>query len=155
MNKFYEIWEPVLRNFKKAYENWCIQQNLECAEVLDWYPSAHMEITVKLSDDTTMVYEFIGDKCYEVKNTNAVMYSDKRITDSEIKWRKNFADRLWKKMNKSGIGRDRLSELTGISTVTLSKYLNARATPSAFNLERISNVLKCSVSELTSVRGGM
>jgi len=50
------------------------------------------------------------------------------------------------------ISQEELSERTGISQVMISKYLNAKATPSFYRIEQIARVLKCSVSELGNIR---
>ena len=46
------------------------------------------------------------------------------------------------------MNRDLLSYKTGISTVTLSKYMNGKTTPSTYNIQKIAQALRCSVTEL-------
>ena len=84
MTEFYRAWEPVLRGFKKAYEEWCLKQNIECADVVDWHPSGYLEVTVKMSDNTLMIYEFIGDRCYQVNRINTNLISKKQRADRSL-----------------------------------------------------------------------
>ena len=152
MDKYLEIWKPVIENFESTYEEICCRTNAPMHDVVDWYPSAHSQITVKLSDGGLYLYELIGNKIIPIRDTNDSHHEERvAIGKDEQAWRNNFSRRLYVKMQRRGINQERLSELSGISCVTLSKYVNGQATPSGFNLERLSNALQCSVLELVSV----
>ena len=140
MDKFKEIWEPVVKSFSWAYPQYY-------EEMVDWYPSGHLEIMVKLRSGKRIIYEFVGDYIHFVKDQDYELEG----FDEEI-WRKNFANCLNAKMRKLGISRDRLSELSGISQVTLTKYTSGKASPSGYNIERLARALKCSQAELTRFR---
>lgn len=140
MEKYYKIWEPVLENFKHSYPELY-------EKMVDWYPSGYLEITVKLDDGQLKVYEFMGDFVRTIKSIGEVNVED--VEESE--WRLIFADRLRTRMRRSGIGQEELSNRSGISRVTLSNYMNGKATPSGYNLERLSRALNCSVSQLASL----
>ena len=140
MNKFIELWEPVLRSFSWAYPNYY-------EEMVDWYPSAHLEITVKLRDGRKLTYELVGDYITFIKDGAC----DSEDID-EYLWRENFGMCLSGKMRKLGVSRDRLAEMTGISTVMLSKYMNGKAVPGGYNIYRMAKALNCSVAELTNMR---
>lgn len=138
MDKFYNIWEPVLRSFKMncpdLYE-----------EMVDWYPSGYLVITVKLKNGDIKTYDLVDDFVREVRT-----FSDYEKIDEDT-WIDNFSRRLVDKMRRTGMSRDRLSYITGISCVSLSKYMNGRSIPSAYNLDRIASALKCSSVELTDI----
>lgn len=140
MDKFIKLWEPVLQSFSRAYPHYY-------EEMVDWFPSAHLEITVKLKDGRKLAYELIGDYITFIKDSK----QDERDFDEQL-WRENFARCLSVKMRKIGMNQYRLSELTGISTVTLSKYTNAKASPSGYNIELLARALECSIGELTGTR---
>lgn len=140
MDKFIKLWEPVLKSFSRAYPQYY-------EEMVDWFPSAHLEITIKLRDGRKLTYEFIGDYITFIKDS----VKDEREIDEQL-WRETFARNLFTKMRRLGMSRDRLSDLTGISTVTLSKYTNAKASPSGYNIQLLARALECSVTELTSMR---
>lgn len=151
MNKYLQIWEPVLRNFEENYEAMCLSNKRGVTEtIVDWYPSGYSELTITMSDGMMYVYNLIGSSITPIRNKDGVEDPHDEISRDEGAWRKNFSKRLVIKMKKKGISQDRLSSLSGISTVTLSKYMNGLASPSGYNLERLSRALGCSVSELTS-----
>ena len=68
------------------------------------------------------------------------------ITDEAC--REIFATNLAEIMRLKGFGQPELSERTGLSTASISKYLRKKATPTITNLERIANALNCSRDEL-------
>lgn len=70
----------------------------------------------------------------------------------EMTWRKEFAKLLRDKLRYEGITQERLAAETGISRITISKYLNQRATPSGYNLNLIAKCLNCPVSEFADIR---
>lgn len=140
MEKSIRLWEPVVKSFKGAYPDFYEQ-------MVDWYPNGYLEIMVKLQDGRRLTYELIGDFIRFVRDT------DYRVDElNEDIWRKNFSKCLKDRMRKLGLNQDELSERTGISRMTLSKYMNGKASPSGYNLERLARALKSSISELTSIR---
>lgn len=139
MNKYLEVWEPVLRKFEEYYPHLL-------SGMLDWYPSGRNEITVHLKNQDTLIYNFVTN---DIRRNGISETDADDITEDE--WRKIFSKKLIDKMYYANISQWRLSELTGISEVSISKYMNGRATPSGFNIDRICRALKCSVSELTDI----
>ena len=140
MEKYYKMWEPVLNSFKMIYPELYDQ-------MIDWYPSAHLQIAVKLTDGKYITYDLIDD----LIGTTYDPHASNDDLNEEL-WRNNFAKRLANRMRTSGMTQGRLSDITGISMVTLSKYMNGRAIPSGYNLDRIARALKCSIAELTYIR---
>ena len=139
MEKFYRIWQPVLNSFKMHYPEMYEQ-------MIDWHPSARLQIAVKLNTGRYITYDLVDDII-------RINYDPYAVNDelNEDLWRDNFAKRLNNLMRTGGITQSRLSDITGISMVTLSKYMNGKAIPSGYNIYRISRALKCSVAELTSI----
>lgn len=134
-----EQWNNVIEDFER--------NNPSLAdEVIDWYPIGQMEIAVKLRNGKMLTYNLIDN--------NTSLYYEPEAVDviNEDIWRNEFSLRLRKKMQYTGINQDRLSLKTGISTVTINKYVNGKAIPSGYNLDRIARALKCSVSELMNIR---
>ena len=70
----------------------------------------------------------------------------------EMTWRKEFAKLLRYKLRCTGISQEQLAAETGISRITINKYLDQRATPSGYHVNLIAEYLKCSVSELAEIR---
>lgn len=68
------------------------------------------------------------------------------VTDESC--REIFASNLAELMRMKGFGQPELSERTGLSTASISKYLRKKATPTITNLEKIAHALNCSRDEL-------
>ena len=68
------------------------------------------------------------------------------ITDETC--REIFASNLAEIMRVKGFGQPELSERTGLSSASISKYLRKKATPTITNLEKIAHALNCSRDEL-------
>ena len=132
-NKFDVIFERMSQMFPSIHK-----------KVVDWYPSGKNEIIVVLDDGDKMAYEGFDDTIRIIKSNTV----PSEVMD-EAAYRKKFSDALRYQMRMAGIMQYELSERTGISVQTLSKYLKGMGTPSAYNLIRIANVLGCSVSRLT------
>lgn len=130
-----EIFETFGCTYPKIYE-----------QVVEWYPSGYLEITVILENGTKMAYGLINDVLTTVFDPK-----EKHGNWSDDDWRINFSRKLNKLMLKHFISQEELSVKTGISRVTLSKYQNGKAVPSGANISRIAEVLQCSVNELTSM----
>lgn len=135
-----EQWRNVIDDFERHYPT-------IAEDVIDWYPIGRNEISIETSDGSKYVYMFIGNKLIKYHDPN------KDCVFDEMMWRQEFSKKLQQKMIDVHMGQDELSEKTGISKVSLSKYMNGRAIPSVYNVDRIAMALCCSVSELTNNRG--
>lgn len=130
-----DVWEPVYRKL--------VQDNPEFGEtVVDWYPSGQYELTVKTRDQQKYIYDWFSGSITPLRESE----EDEEITEEE--WRVKFSHKLNRKMRNVTMNRDLLSYKTGISTVTLSKYMNGKTTPSTYNIQKIAQALRCSVTEL-------
>lgn len=139
LEKINKIWEPIIEDF--------VSENVYMAEQLvDWYPSGQMEIIIRLKDGCKYRYDWL-------EKTITLISSpiDDELMDEES-WRSKFGHRLYLKMRKFGISQEDLADATSISVVTISRYINGKATPSTYNMEKIARALRCSISELTNVR---
>jgi DNA-binding XRE family transcriptional regulator len=130
-----DYWTPIFNDF--------IQRYPELAEkIIDWYPSGQMEITVKIKGGEKYLYDWQEQLVY------LVHASDEQYAVNEEEWRIRFAKKLQRKLNCLGMTQEALAFNTGISLVTISKYINGKATPSGYNIQRIASALQCSYSEL-------
>lgn len=133
-NVWRDMWEPILKDFSiyhpKDFEN-----------IIDWYPSGQTEITIKLKDGTKKTYNWLAN---EVRN----VYPRPTNQLSDDDWKRMFSNRLRHKLMNLGIQQQQLSDETGISYVTINKYIKGKAIPNAINISRIAKVLHCSVDEL-------
>lgn len=134
----YEItWQSIFDEFVFMYPGMG-------SEVEDWYPSGQFEITVKLSDGAKLRYHYL-------EKTFRFIHIENDNNPTEEEWLREFSRRLTKKMSYAYMTQEKLAELTGISTSTLSKYMNGKSIPSAYNMRRIARALKCSSAELTEL----
>lgn len=138
MKKDKNYWEPVYKTFCQDYPNLS-------EEMVDWYPSAQMEITVKTMDGKKYAYDFMDRRIYPICDRGG------NIDISEAEWRKIFVCNLNRKMRNMAMTQTRLAEKTGVSQITISKYINGLATPSSFNLIKMARALKCSIHELVAM----
>ena len=67
---------------------------------------------------------------------------------TEKQWRKKFADVVINKMSNISISAKELSDRTGVSQASMSRYLNCQRTPTIITIANIANVLGSSIDEL-------
>ena len=99
------------------------------------YVSGKYEITAVLKNGDTCIYDDYDNSIRFVKN---------RETIDEETWRTRFGQKLYRMLRDQHITSKELSESTNISEITLSKYINGKATPSTYNLQKIATALSCS-----------
>lgn len=98
------------------------------------------ELIVITENDEQILYDlFTGTECY-LKEYNS---SEHTVTENE--YRKQFAQRLRRIMYMRSFNQQRLSEASGISEHTLSKYMNGKSLPNTYTLFRLSRALSCDV----------
>lgn len=140
MDKF----EDSVEYWRIVYDNFALHFPSLYERMVRWYPISEREIVVELDDNRRYVYNLVGDllsRAYEEEDID--------ILDMEENyWREHFSRRIRKKLYNTATNQDMLSMRTGISETTLSKYVNGKVTPSAFNLYKIARALECSANEL-------
>lgn len=118
-------------------------------KMVTWYPSGSDEIVIRTNDGMTYVYYGMSHSCGVLHDP-----SDEDLDSmEENQWRESFSFKLRKRMETTSLNQEKLSERTGISTHTISKYMRGKATPSTYNLCKIARALKCSETELIGFSG--
>ena len=130
-------YELLLEEFNQHYPNYA-------RNIVEWFPVGRKEITIRLRDGKLLVYSLYGNTVQVIVENDP--YEEQ--CDDEAKWRESFAKRLDRLMRIRGFTSDRLSRESGLSTVTLSKYLNGISTPSTYNARKIARAMDVSVMEL-------
>lgn len=136
----YAYWENIWGLFEAEHRTLA-------ARAIGWYPSGRHQIVIQYENGRRDVYNSIlrdGHKLttiYDPDKTKS--YSD--ISDEE--WLKRFSVLLKHKLRINRMDQTTLSELTGISRVSISKYVSGKSAPTFRNLELIARALKCSVDE--------
>ena len=69
------------------------------------------------------------------------------MTMNEDVYKKEFGRRLIRIIKRKGFTQKELSELTGISERTLTRYICGKSIPSLLHIDKIARALNCSVDE--------
>lgn len=62
--------------------------------------------------------------------------------------RKEFAQRLYRRLGQKGMTQSDLSRATGLGRDSISAYANGKALPTAGNAKKIADVLDCMITDL-------
>lgn len=136
MNAKMRMYDVMLDDFMQHYPN--MYKNL-----VEWYPSGKNEITVRVQTGKVVAYNGVN---HTLRNVHDPDDSDGYMDDE--KWKDEFSARLRRKMMNTDLTQDDLAGMTGISRVTISKYIRGRAMPSGSNLCKLARALECTVSDL-------
>lgn len=109
---------------------------------IDWWPSGHFHITIKLSDST--LFEFNpGDN--SLRKLTPV--SPETVNDSE-RLKKEIGHNLAKRVRESGMPQNIVAEKCGITTAMLSRYIHGSSMPGLDKVYILANALGCNVSDI-------
>lgn len=125
-------WDKMFDGFERDYPNFAI-------DAISWWPSGQGEITIEFKNKTRAVYRVFGGTIRFIRN----------VERTEETWRTEFGHNLRHAMNRAGMQARQLALLVGVSPQMISRYCNGKSTPSYYIVERIADVLGCSMSELT------
>lgn len=140
--------EPSRETTEWIYENFLKFYKPAEGEVVEWRPVTSFEIIIYLSDGTHMRYNG-GDRSFGyLRNYETDELGNYTMSDEEYK--QAFSDKFRRIMNASMVNQNCLSEQTGISRISISRYLNGKSLPDCRNLSRLANALGCSITELTN-----
>ena len=127
-------YDSILESFKNDYICWYNR-------MVDWYGNGDYEIVVILDDGSKLIYS---------QSTGTIRFlKNERVDISEEDWIKDFSMTLKHKISMSGLTRQDISDITGISKVSISNYMNGKSMPSHYNMLKIAKALNCSVYEFT------
>lgn len=127
-------YESILESFKNDYTRWYNR-------MVDWYGNGDYEIVAILDDRSKLIYNQATGTMRFLRNEGAEI--------SEEDWIKDFSMTLKHKVSMSGLTQQDLSNATGISKVSISKYMAGKSVPSHYNMLKIARALNCSVYEFT------
>lgn len=128
------------------FEDMCKRCSFLTDDAIDWCMSKPGEIVVTLGDGSKVKYNGVEHR-YTILSKK-VSVEDRRDFMTEEECRYEFARRLRGCMRDRGMTQTELSDLTDISQVTMSKYINGRALPGYYNISRLARALRCSVNDL-------
>lgn len=133
------------QNNKEVYEEFLHMCPYVVDEIIDWWDGQDIfEIVAVKQDGHAYSYDSI-DKGFKL--ASSVEGLEDHPTNEE-EWRNAFARHLYRKICLKGMSQDDVAYEAGISTATMSKYVNGYSTPTAYKIANIADVLGCTVDEL-------
>lgn len=133
-------WNNMYESFKKRYAP--INE-----EVVSWYPSDKFEIMVELKNGARLVYDDLDKSVRTIARPR-----NSQHLENEDEWRKEFSASLRKRLKMKGITQAELADRIGISSVSMSKYMNMKATPSGYMIHRMAEALGCTDYDLVRIK---
>lgn len=118
-------------------------------KIISWHPSGELEITAVLDDGSAIQYDYIFKSFRSAPSIDIL--KENRKPNNEDSWRREFSIKLYRKMKVEGMTQDDLSWKSGISAGSIANYVNGVSTPSAYNVYKIAEALKCQASELVDI----
>ena len=126
-----DVYDEIYMNFKTYYP-------FLDSEVRSWSPNGINSIIAELLDGTVIEY---NDALRSFRTV-------RKFDGTEESWKREFASKLIKMMANKGCDQTYLSEISGVSQVSISNYLNKKAIPNCYTVFKLSKALGCTVSEL-------
>lgn len=127
---------------ERLFEEFKARYAFLAKKAVSYRKTGRFELTAELNDGSRVIYN-------DADKTFGTVRSADQITNlNATDWRDEFSRRLRRLVTQSMMTEDELSELTGISRVSLSQYLNGRSAPNPYNLLRLARALECSVGYL-------
>lgn len=106
---------------------------------LNYWLYDNERLGVETKEGKIFLYDYLDKTIEELETDNPT---------NEMDWKRRFGKRLRKRMNEKGIGQEELSEITGLSKVTISSYVNGKSLPSLYSADRIAEALSISIDKL-------
>ena len=125
---------------KEIFENAKFYFPFLVNHTIEYNKTGPTEITIELDDGGFMLYD-------DVDRTILNLPRDRNHM-SEIECRREFGTRLRRLMFRKNVNQKELSEMTGISQMSISNYITGKSSPSFYNADRIARALDCSIDEL-------
>lgn len=109
-------------------------------QVIDWWPSGRLCITVKLEDGTLMEFDSFSNT---IRRIQPVEY-----TKDVSVLRKDIGRNLQKVILTRGIAQSDIAAKCGITEAMLSRYIHGTSMPGVDKLYSIAAALGCRVADL-------
>lgn len=133
-------WQVMFEDFREQFPS--IAKN-----VVDCYPCGRLEIVMWLNDGSKVLYNYTSKTMRTMKCRDR---GEESSYSSEEEWKADFATVLSRKMRAKNMTQKELAELTGVSSMLISKYMNGKSSPGVYNLMKIAEALECFPTELIS-----
>lgn len=127
----------LLDNFKLYYP-------MITDEAVEFYDSGTLRVVAVLEDGSRYEYDELYSSIRRLNKIDECGYEE---LDDEL-WKNQFSINLRRTSALRGISQEELSELTGISKVSICHYATGQKVPSAWNLRKIAKALQCRTDDL-------
>lgn len=97
----------------------------------------------ELSDGTIVRYDDFRNSIKLVKRV------DMDLTEHQS--RIELSRRIYNRMRKLGITQYELAAMTGLTEVSISRYMNCKSSPTYFTLSKIAKALNCGLDDLVYI----
>ena len=125
------------------YDDFCHHNPGLVTDVVDWYPSGHLEITVKLDNGSKVFYSYLTKTLREMFDSDYC---------TEQKFKDAFSWQLFSRIRAIGLTNAEVADRAGITPAQLSGYITGRTIPNSYTVYKLANVLQCNPSELLWVK---
>ena len=129
--------EQLLDNFKQFYP-------MIFNEAIDFYSNGKLRVVAVMRDGSRYEYDELYSSIRKLHEIDEYGYED--LNDNL--WKNQFGINLRRMLSFRGISQEELSELTGISKVSISQYTTGNALPSALKIRNIARALHCRPDDL-------
>lgn len=135
------------KDYDPIFEDYIMMFPFVKDQIVDWFHIDRFMIGAHLIDGTFDTYDGI-ERC----GTHYKSYEDYlKPAENDQKWKLRFARNLYRKMCMAGYTQEELAQETGISTATMSRYMNGTAMPTVRKLMKIADALNCTLNDLCYV----
>ena len=128
-----EKYDRMLERFGQYYPYWY-------EDMVDWWPSGRLSITVKLRDGSMMEFS-------PYDNTVRNIVPGDYTKDIDI-LRKDIGCNIKKIIQTRGIAQGEIAKRCGITDAMLSRYIHGTSLPSVDKVHALASVLDCRVIDI-------
>lgn len=130
---YYE--ESSIRNFKNSYQYLYTMMD-------SWELYNDREFLIALNNGDTYLYDGIRQVARKIR----FIENTRDLTDEE--WTKGFSILLTEQLRRKGIQQNELAEMIGTTPRTINRYISCRSVPSIQTVQKIAEVIGCSIDDL-------
>lgn len=135
---------------KMMFDRFASTYPLLAKEMRYYHQCNGLQICVYLKDSAYCVYDYITNKI------DQLIYPDEKepyieedsFYESKQDYANYFSKNLRGWMHVRNMTSRELAKLSGISEVSISRYLNGKRIPDGYTIGKIANILKCKADDL-------
>lgn len=127
---------------ERMFDNFSFYFPYPAEKAIRWEEYDSFELMIYLNDGSSILYD---DWDNSIRSLPANQSETKM---SEEQWRLGFSRRLLKRMRVCGFNQEMLAKELGVSTATISYYLNGKRVPNLYRAEKLAEILHCTVEDL-------